>query len=69
LAPIQVRMITIEQNIQNLIFFWGLNFILSPLFGIKTARIRIDATKAKTPPNFDGMDRNTTYANRKYHSG
>lgn len=25
--------------------------------------------KAITPPNFDGIERNTTYANRKYHSG
>ena len=29
----------------------------------------IDMIRAITPPNLDGIDRNTTYANKKYHSG
>lgn len=32
-------------------------------------RIRIDATKATTPPNLLGIDRKIAYANKKYHSG
>jgi len=29
----------------------------------------MEAPNATTPPSFDGMDRSTTYANKKYHSG
>lgn len=54
---------------QNLVFFMGENFVGLFFFRIKGARIKIDATKATTPPNLDGMERRTTYANRKYHSG
>lgn len=32
-------------------------------------RIRIDRTKASTPPSLFGIDRRIAYANRKYHSG
>lgn len=32
-------------------------------------RIRIDRTRANTPPSLLGMDRKMAYANRKYHSG
>lgn len=28
-----------------------------------------EAARATTPPTFDGIDRSTAYANRKYHSG
>lgn len=33
------------------------------------ARIRIENTRAKTPPNLLGMDQGIACANRKYHSG
>lgn len=33
------------------------------------ARIRIERTRANTPPNLFGMDRRIAYANKKYHSG
>ena len=33
------------------------------------ARIRIERTKARTPPSLLGIDRRIAYANRKYHSG
>lgn len=33
------------------------------------ARIRMDRTRANTPPSLLGMDRRIAYANRKYHSG
>jgi len=69
LAPIQVRIRTVEQNTQNMTFFCGLNFVLILFFVDKTISIKIDATSAITPPSFDGMDRRMTYANRKYHSG
>lgn len=32
-------------------------------------RIRIERTKARTPPNLLGIDRKIAYANKKYHSG
>lgn len=32
-------------------------------------RIRMEATRARTPPSLFGMDRRIAYANRKYHSG
>lgn len=35
----------------------------------QTIRIRIDATRAITPPNLFGMDRKIAYDIRKYHSG
>jgi len=38
-------------------------------FVTKIDKIRIDKAKAITPPNFDGIDRKITYANKKYHSG
>ena len=31
-------------------------------------RIRIDKTRARTPPSLLGIDRRIAYANRKYHS-
>lgn len=36
--------------------------------GIKI-RIRIESTRARTPPSLLGIDRRIAYANRKYHSG
>lgn len=69
MAPIHVRIVTTEVNAQNFDFVIGLNFMVSPFFGIKITKIKIDATSATTPPNLEGMDRRTTYANRKYHSG
>lgn len=32
-------------------------------------KIRIDETRARTPPSLLGIDRRIAYANRKYHSG
>lgn len=46
-----------------------MNFDDFLLFREGAARIRIDSTKHNTPPNFEGIDRRITYANRKYHSG
>lgn len=36
---------------------------------VRTMMIRIAATIASTPPNFDGIERKIAYANKKYHSG
>jgi len=46
-----------------------MSFVDFLFFAIKMARIRIEAPRATTPPNLDGMERRTTYANKKYHSG
>lgn len=32
-------------------------------------RIRIERTRARTPPSLLGIDRKIAYANKKYHSG
>lgn len=32
-------------------------------------RIRIEKTRANTPPSLLGIDRRIAYANKKYHSG
>lgn len=32
-------------------------------------KIRMDRTRARTPPSLLGIDRKIAYANRKYHSG
>lgn len=34
-----------------------------------TIRIKIDMSRAKTPPSLLGIDRRMAYANKKYHSG
>lgn len=33
------------------------------------ARIRMERTRASTPPSLLGIDRKIAYANKKYHSG
>jgi hypothetical protein len=35
----------------------------------KIKKIRIERTKARTPPSLFGIDRRIAYANKKYHSG
>lgn len=32
-------------------------------------KMRIERTRARTPPSLLGIDRRIAYANRKYHSG
>jgi hypothetical protein len=59
-APIQVRMITVVENIQNVAFFKGLNFVLVFFFITRIFKIRIEAARAMTPPSFDGMERKIT---------
>lgn len=59
-------------NSQNRHWLRGRNVILRCLevWSIGTIiRIRIDRTRANTPPNLLGIDRRIAYANRKYHSG
>ena len=56
-APIQVRITTVDVNIQNFAFLDVLNFVVLFLFFIFRAKIRIEAIRARTPPSFDGMDR------------
>jgi len=58
-----------ETRNQNFILFVVLNFEGFLFLMIRTDRIKMEAPNATTPPSFDGMDRSTTYANKKYHSG
>jgi len=69
LAPIHVKIIITLTIIQNFIFIEILNFVEVFFVFIITVKIRMDIPSAITPPNFDGIDRRTTYAKRKYHSG
>lgn len=60
---------TTAVNNQNFAFMFGLNFVVVDFFLYKMAKIRMEAARANTPPNFEGMARKMAYANRKYHSG
>ena len=59
-------------RIQNMHWLIGRNIRLRCLDvwrkGTST-RIRIERTRARTPPILLGIDRRIAYANRKYHSG
>ena len=70
--PIHVRVNRSATSIQNRNWLKGRNIMLRCLdvwsIGMK-ARIRIESSKAKTPPSLLGIDRRIAYANRKYHSG
>jgi len=69
LAPIHVKIKITLTITQNFIFDCILNFVVIFFVFIRMAKIRMDITRAITPPNFDGIERRITYANRKYHSG
>lgn len=58
-------------SVQKDIFLVGENFDLREYLFLngKIEIIRIERTKAITPPNLLGIDRRIAYANRKYHSG
>jgi len=55
-APIQVKITRIAARDQNFIFLKGLNFDLVSLF-TDTAKIKIEARRAMTPPSFEGIER------------
>lgn len=59
-------------NVQNKHWLIGRNIMLRCLDVCRSGRatrIRIDITKASTPPSLLGIERRMAYANRKYHSG
>jgi len=58
-APIQVKMIKDILINQNVVFFFRLNFIEINFCFLKDRinKIKIDATKAITPPNLLGIER------------
>lgn len=59
-APIHVRIVTTAVNLHTFVFFVRLNFVGFLLLIVVIAMIRIDVTRAKTPPSFDGIDRRIT---------
>lgn len=70
--PIQVRVIRLAVRIQNRVWEIGRNIRLRCLDVCRRGiirRIKIDASRASTPPSLLGIDRRMAYANRKYHSG
>lgn len=70
--PIHVSVIRSATRIQNRHWLSGRNVMLRCFAVCKSgniARIRMEATRASTPPNLFGIDRRMAYANRKYHSG
>ena len=57
-------------KLQNLKYFRSsLLYWVFVGFTKRIKRIRIDLSKATTPPNLLGMERKIAYANKKYHSG
>lgn len=69
LIPIQVRIANVVIIVHSFIFMCGLSFFVFFFIIDIGTRIRTDATRAATPPIFEGIDRRIAYANRKYHSG
>lgn len=71
LAPIHVKISIIAKIDHSFSFLVGLNFVVLIDFFVIIGNMntRIDAIRASTPPNFEGMARRIAYANRKYHSG
>lgn len=70
--PIHVRVRRSATNNQNKHWLKGRNIMLRCLEVWRRGiiiKIRIESTKASTPPNLLGIDRKIAYANRKYHSG
>jgi hypothetical protein len=57
LAPIHVRINTIDAKIQNFIFMVGLNLLDMFFLFERYANIKIEAANAMTPPNLEGIDR------------
>jgi len=57
LAPIHVRTRKILTNVQNFNFDEGLNLFVFIFISGRIMKIKIDASKAITPPSFDGIDR------------
>lgn len=70
--PIHVRVRRSATKSQNKHWLSGRNIIPRCLdvwrAGIM-AKIKMDKTRARTPPSLLGIDRRIAYANRKYHSG
>ena len=58
-------------KIQNMHWLIGRNIMLRLDVWRKgtSTKIRIERTRARTPPSLLGIDRRIAYANRKYHSG
>jgi len=59
-VPIHVRIMITLTIIQNFAFICIVNFVDFFFVFTITVRIRIDITRAITPPSFDGMDRRIT---------
>jgi len=57
LAPIQVRMMNTLMKDQNFSFERGLNLLVFFLIRGRVMNTMMDASKATTPPSFDGIDR------------
>lgn len=70
--PIHVSVNKSATKIQKTHWLIGRNIMLRCLdvWSVGTStRIRIERTRARTPPSLLGIDRKIAYANRKYHSG
>lgn len=70
--PIHVRMRRSATKTQKRHWLIGRNIMLRCLdvwsMGM-IARIKMDRTRANTPPSLLGIERKIAYANKKYHSG
>jgi len=69
LIPIHVRITNVVIIAHSFVFMCGLCFFLFFFIRDIGTKIKMDATRAITPPILEGIDRRIAYANRKYHSG
>jgi len=70
--PIHVSVNRSATRVQNRIWVMGRNPMLCCFDRWRVGiiiRIRMESTRARTPPSLLGIDRRIAYANRKYHSG
>jgi len=60
LLRFRLRLLRLMKMFKMLIFFSGLNFVLTFFLATKIAIIKIDAASATTPPSLEGIDRRLT---------
>jgi hypothetical protein len=70
IVPNHVRKKNVTTKYQNVVVFFLVVRVWRCEFSkIRINKIKIDISKATTPPSLFGIARRMAYANRKYHSG
>jgi hypothetical protein len=70
MVPNHVRKKKVTTKYQNVVVFFLIVRVCRDEFSkMRMNKIKIDMSRATTPPNLLGIARKMAYANRKYHSG